>query len=145
MHPDFALSATLRLPRYGEGKARPKGSARRPRRRLSKGVERACSLRAILKATRDGLWRSSLGDRRTTVWPLSEAQNWRQALPTREGLAPVTFAAAGILMLWISTTGFSFQPTRDLRLIRKPPRGPLMQYGPSQARLNARRVYWFSD
>jgi len=131
MHPDFALSAALRLPRYGEGKARPKGSARR---RLSKGVEKACSLRAILKATRDGLWRSSLGDRRTTVWPLSEAQNWRQALPTREGLAPVTFAAAGILMLWISTSRFSFRPTRDLRLIRKLPRAPLMQYGPSQAR-----------
>src|SRR5215471_12869817 len=90
MHPDFALSAALRLLRYGEGKARPKGSARRPRRRLSKGVDRG------VFATSDsgGHWRRYVArqpwDRRTAFWPLGEAQNWRQAPPTREGLAPVT-------------------------------------------------------
>jgi len=66
MHPDFALRAALRLPRYGEASAFvqswPRGSRSPVRaagfRKASRG---ACSLRAILEATGDGMWRGRLG------------------------------------------------------------------------------------
>jgi len=65
MHPDFALRAALRLPRYGEASAFvqswPRGSRSPVRaagfRKASRG---ACSLRAILEATGDGMWRGRL-------------------------------------------------------------------------------------
>ena len=72
MHPDFALSAGLRLPKVALA-VRAAG--------FRKASREASSLRAILEATGIAMWRSSLGDRRTAFWPLGEAQNWRQALP----------------------------------------------------------------
>src|SRR5215472_14959090 len=82
MHPDFALSAALRLPRCGEGRARPKVALAVRAAGFRRAPREASSLRAILEATGIAMWRSSLGgDRRTAFWPSGEAQNWRQALP----------------------------------------------------------------
>ena len=54
------------------------------------------------KATGDAMWRGSLGivERVLTIRRGPELET---ALSTRAGLAPVTLAAAGIVMLWVAT------------------------------------------
>src|SRR5262249_49470469 len=84
--PRFVLRAALRLPRHGEGVCFHARLAQRVALAVRaagfrKASREASSPRAILEATGDGRWRSSLGDRRTAFWPLGDAQNWRQAPP----------------------------------------------------------------
>src|SRR5262249_52168489 len=66
----------VRLPRYGEGKARPKGSARRPRRRLSEGVERG----VFATSDSESHWRRFVAKQ---AWGSSNAQNGTKPRITR--------------------------------------------------------------